>query len=152
MGFGPMRQECKVLHEPPDCGRHFCWPDARLYLVGEGMYEENPYHFSSVLKSLHVKLDPRRFSIDPEMGAAIGCVLGASYGYFPAIEAITVVYDGTVLGQARGSKKTIWIGKYDDVVRRWKYLLAVSRLTPLEWMAAESRFAAKVGYVFDPLN
>jgi hypothetical protein len=31
MGFGPMRQTCKVLHEPPDCGRHFFFrtPDAR---------------------------------------------------------------------------------------------------------------------------
>ena len=31
MGFGPMRQKCKVLHEPPDRGRHFFFrtPDAR---------------------------------------------------------------------------------------------------------------------------
>src|SRR6266581_4600543 len=30
-GFGPMWQKCKVLHEPPDCGRHlfFRTPDAR---------------------------------------------------------------------------------------------------------------------------
>jgi hypothetical protein len=31
LGFGPMRQKCKVLHEPPDCGRYFFLrtPDAR---------------------------------------------------------------------------------------------------------------------------
>jgi hypothetical protein len=116
------------------------------------MFEENPYHFSSVLKSLHSKLDPRRFSISPEMGAAIGCILGANYGFFPAVEAITVVYDGSVLGKVQRSRKTILIGKYDDVVRQWKYLVSVSRLTTLEWMAAESRFAAKVGYVFEQLN
>jgi hypothetical protein len=31
MGFGPMRHNAKVLHEPPDCGRHFFFrtPDAR---------------------------------------------------------------------------------------------------------------------------
>lgn len=71
----------------------------------KGMFEENPYHFSSVLKSLHTKLDPRRFSLTPEMGAAIGYILGANYGFFPNVEAITVVYDGTVLGKPRGSPK-----------------------------------------------
>lgn len=114
---------------------------------------ENPFHLSSVLKSLHGKLDPRRFHwITPELSAAIGCILDVNYGSFPALEAITVVYDGSVLGKARGSRRTILIGKYDEVVRRWKYLLSVSRLTTLEWIAAESRFAAKVGYVFEPLN
>jgi hypothetical protein len=79
-------------------------------------------------------------------------ILGTNYGFFPSIEEITVVYDGSVLGKPRASRKTIRIGKYEDVVRQWKYLLSTSRLTTLEWMAAESRFAAKVGYVFDPLN
>ena len=116
------------------------------------MFEENPYHLSSVLKSLHVKLDPRRFALTPEMGAVIGCILGANYGFFLTIEEITVVYDGTVIGRARGSRKPIFVGKYDDVVRRWKYLLSVSKLTTLEWLAAESRFASKVGYVFEPQN
>jgi len=119
----------------------------------KGMSQDNPYHLSSVLKSLHSKLDPRRFSwLTPEMSAAIGCILGANYGFFPSVEEITVVYDGTILGKAQGSRKTLLIGKYDDVVRLWKYLLAVTKLTTLEWMAAESRFAAKVGYVFDPQN
>ena len=117
------------------------------------MSEENPYHLSTVLKNLHGKLDPRRFRwLSPEMSAAIGCILGANYGFFPAIEEITVVYDGTVLGKGQGSRKAILIGKYDDVVRCWKYLLSVTKLTTLEWMAAESRFAVKVGYVFEPLN
>jgi hypothetical protein len=117
------------------------------------MSQENPYHLSSVLKSLHTKLDPRRFHwLHPQMSAAIGCILDANYGFFPSIEEMTVVYDGTVLGRARGSRKPILIGKYDDVVRVWKYLLSVTKLTTLEWMAAESRFAAKVGYVFEQLN
>src|SRR5450759_5866431 len=25
MGFGPMWQQCKVLHEPPECGRFSFW-------------------------------------------------------------------------------------------------------------------------------
>jgi len=120
-------------------------------LEEKGMFEEN--HLPSVLKSLHIKPDPRRFHpITPELRAAIGCILDANYGFVPAIEAITVVYDGTVLGKAQGSPKTILIGSYVDLVAWWKYLLSVSELTALEWMAAESRFAAKVGYVFEPRN
>jgi hypothetical protein len=114
--------------------------------------ERNPYQYSSLLKNLHSKLDPRRFyGMTPQMSAAIGYIVGANYG-LPVIEEVTVVYDGSILGRAQGSRKPVLLGQYHEFVRAWKYLLSVAGLTSLEWMAAESRFAARVGYVFEPLN
>jgi hypothetical protein len=114
--------------------------------------ERNPYQHSSLLKNLHAKLDPRRFNgISPQIGAAVGYILSASYG-LPVIEELTVVYDGSVIGKTQASGKPVMLGQYDEVVSTWKYLLSKAGLTTMEWMVAESRFAARVGYVFEPLN
>ena len=32
MGFGPMRQQCKVLHEPPACGRRLFFGRGTVFL------------------------------------------------------------------------------------------------------------------------
>jgi hypothetical protein len=116
--------------------------------------EQSPFQYSSLLKNLHTKLDPRRFYfawITPQMSAFIGYVLGVNYG-IPTVEEVVVVYDGAIIGRTHGSGKPVMLGHYDEFVRAWKYLLSVAGLTFLEWMAAESRFAARVGYVFEPPN
>ena len=105
---------------------------------------------SSILQAdLQRKLDPRRFYwISPTMSGVVGFILGVPFR-IPVIEEVVVVYDGAIVARPQGSSKTPIIGKYDDLVRDWKSLLSSSGLTTLEWMLAESLFAAKIGYVFE---
>jgi hypothetical protein len=107
------------------------------------------YKSSTLHADLQRKLDPRRFHwISPTMSSVIGFVLGVPFG-IPVIEEVVVVYDGAIVARPQGSAKTPIIGKYDDLVRDWKSLLSSAGLTTLEWMLAESLFAAKIGYVFE---
>src|SRR5262249_32263390 len=115
-----------------------------------GMEQEKWLFKSSTLQAdLHRKLDPRKFYwITPTMSGIVGYVLGVPFG-IPVIEELVVVYDGRVVVRPKGSAKTTMLGRYDDLVREWKHLLANAGLTPLERMEADCLFARKVGYVFE---
>jgi len=110
------------------------------------------YKSSTLRADLQRKLDPRRFHwITPTMSGIVGYILGVPFG-IPVIEEIVVVYDGAIVAKPQGSVKTPIIGKYDDLVSGWKFLLSSAGLTTLEWITAESLFAQKIGYVFEALN
>jgi hypothetical protein len=111
--------------------------------------EKWAYRSSTLHTDLQRKLDPRKFYwISPTMSGIVGFILGVQFG-IPVIEEVVVVYDGAIIARPRGSAKTTLIGQYDDLVRSWKYLLSSAGLTVPEWMAAESLFATRVGYLFE---
>lgn len=66
----------------------------------------------------------------------------------PVIEEIVVVYDEAIVAKMRGASRGNIIGNYNDFVNLWQCLLSSAGLTTLEWITAQSMFAAKIGYWF----
>jgi len=110
------------------------------------------HRHSTLLVDLQRKLDPRRHHWTCQtLTAVVGFLLGTSY-CLPVIEQLTVVYDGVVIARLQGSQKTSNLGQYDDLQKRWNFLLSSAGLTKDERITAESLFAVKIGYPFDALN
>ena len=110
------------------------------------------YKSSTLHADLQKKLDPRRFHwLSPTMSGVVGFVLGAQFG-IPVIDEVVVVYDGAIVARQQGSGKTQIIGRYDDLVSCWKFLLSSAGLSMLERMTAEGLFAKRIGYWFERGN
>lgn len=85
------------------------------------------------------------------MAALVGYVLGTTF-VEPTIAELAVTSDGFVLAQPEGNAGVPhYLGRYADVLRNWLHLLAAAGLTNSEFMEAQARFAAKVGF-FGPIT
>jgi hypothetical protein len=128
-------------------------PKLNLGAMGvKQIFKPNSHRRSTVQADLQRKLDPRRFHWTCQtLASVVGFILGTSY-CIPVIDQLTVVYDGVVIARIYGSQKTSNLGQYDDLERRWNFLLSSAGLTKDERIAAESLFATKIGHPFDALN
>jgi hypothetical protein len=92
------------------------------------------------------KLHPGNFGhITDTMAAVLGYLLEARFTK-PAIEAITVTEGLFLFADTDKPEEGHYLGHYRDLVRSWRELLCMARLTTEERMLAESLFAVKIGY------
>ena len=101
-----------------------------------------------ILKDLLRKLSPERFpGMPPTLAALTGFILGARFCR-PYIRAIVVTDGGIVLARTNDQADAGRVlGSYSDVLRNWMRLISRAGLSPVEVMAVQSLFAAKVGFL-----